>query len=106
MGDELGKKMICQECGTRFFDLKRSKLHCPRCSGSQVILLDQANSRARFQETYEPEVDLELEDESPPEPGEDDLDELEEEADEEDTEEDDQIYKEEKELEDEFEDEL
>lgn len=28
---ELGGKHICQHCGTRFFDLNRSPIACPKC---------------------------------------------------------------------------
>lgn len=28
---ELGSKHLCQTCGTRFFDLNRSPITCPKC---------------------------------------------------------------------------
>ena len=28
---EWGKKCVCQSCGTKFYDLKRSSVRCPNC---------------------------------------------------------------------------
>ncbi len=29
---ELGAKVLCRDCGARFYDLKRSDAECPKCS--------------------------------------------------------------------------
>jgi hypothetical protein len=32
---ELGQKHECFKCGTKFYDLKKTPVHCPKCSANQ-----------------------------------------------------------------------
>jgi uncharacterized protein (TIGR02300 family) len=41
---DLGAKRQCQECATKFFDLNRQKIVCPKCGS--VFRVDAAPSRA------------------------------------------------------------
>lgn len=40
-----GSKRVCQECQTRFFDLRRSPIMCPKC-GTEVVLPMSFKSKA------------------------------------------------------------
>jgi uncharacterized protein (TIGR02300 family) len=44
---ELGSKHQCQNCGTKFFDLNRSPILCPKCGAEfEAIPLARSTSRA------------------------------------------------------------
>ena len=44
---ELGTKRTCQNCGTKFFDLSRDPITCPKCGATfQAIALSSRVSRA------------------------------------------------------------
>ncbi len=32
----LGKRLICDECGTKYYDLKRDPPQCPKCASTQI----------------------------------------------------------------------
>jgi hypothetical protein len=34
---ELGKRLECAQCGTKFYDLNRPKAACPKCAAPLVI---------------------------------------------------------------------
>jgi uncharacterized protein (TIGR02300 family) len=54
---ELGHKHHCQNCGTRFFDLNKSQVICPKCGTiSQAVPLSRAVQRAALAEEDETEV--------------------------------------------------
>jgi uncharacterized protein (TIGR02300 family) len=42
---DLGAKRQCQECGTKFFDMNRPKIVCPKCG--TVYRVESAPARAR-----------------------------------------------------------
>ena len=51
---ELGKKHECPECGTKFYDLGKSKLLCPKCGfdpsseeGAETPAKKPAKARSR-----------------------------------------------------------
>jgi uncharacterized protein (TIGR02300 family) len=44
---ELGSKHQCQNCGTKFFDLNRSPILCPKCGAEfEAVPLARSTSRA------------------------------------------------------------
>jgi uncharacterized protein (TIGR02300 family) len=59
MTEALGKKMICQECSTKFFDMGKSKAKCPRCGSGSVMNLELAIIKARPKEIPVPVIELE-----------------------------------------------
>lgn len=32
----LGKRLICDDCGTKYYDLNRDPPQCPKCGGKQI----------------------------------------------------------------------
>lgn len=58
---ELGAKRQCQSCGTKFYDLKKDPIICPKCGAIyQVVALTRAAARAQAEEE-----ETELEKEAP-----------------------------------------
>ena len=54
---ELGNKHHCQNCGTRFFDLNKSPIICPKCGTvSQAVPLSRAAQSAAAADVDETEV--------------------------------------------------
>ncbi len=53
---ELGNKHQCQQCGTKFFDLNKNPVICPKCGAVQQIVSARA-ARAVAAEKEEPEAD-------------------------------------------------
>jgi len=53
---ELGNKHQCQQCGTKFFDLNKSPIVCPKCGTVQQIALTRV---ARASAADEDETDTE-----------------------------------------------
>ena len=52
---ELGNKHACQNCGTKFFDLNKSPVVCPKCGAVQQIVARA--TRAAPAEAEEEEAD-------------------------------------------------
>jgi len=51
---ELGAKRQCQSCGTKFYDLKKDPIVCPKCGAIyQVVALTRAAARAQAEEETE-----------------------------------------------------
>jgi uncharacterized protein (TIGR02300 family) len=56
---ELGNKHICQNCGTRFFDLNRTPISCPKCGTIfHATPLSRAAQRASLANDDEEEVEV------------------------------------------------
>jgi uncharacterized protein (TIGR02300 family) len=62
---ELGTKRLCATCGARFFDLRHSPIHCPKCDATFDLPLPPARPTRIFR-TVAP---LEAEVEPPIQPG-------------------------------------
>ena len=55
---ELGTKRACQHCGTKFFDLSRSPIVCPKCATVfQAVALSRAAAPAAVAKDEEVEAD-------------------------------------------------
>jgi len=53
---ELGAKRQCQSCGTRFFDMNKNPIACPKCGAIyQVVALTRTAARAMQEEESEVE---------------------------------------------------
>ncbi|MGJ0503594.1 MAG: TIGR02300 family protein [Methylocystis sp.] len=51
---ELGAKRQCQSCGTKFYDLNKDPIACPKCGAIyQVVALTRAAARAQAEEESE-----------------------------------------------------
>ncbi len=58
---ELGNKHQCQHCGTKFFDLNKTPVVCPKCGAvQQVALARPARASAAEEEEIEAETGAEL----------------------------------------------
>lgn len=58
---ELGSKHQCQNCGTRFFDLNKSPIACPKCGTTIEDLTRTAHSPVQAEDESVPgEVESEL----------------------------------------------
>ncbi|HKH81152.1 MAG TPA: TIGR02300 family protein [Methylovirgula sp.] len=53
---ELGNKHHCQQCGTKFFDLNRNPVLCPKCGAVQQVASARV-ARASAPEKEEAEAD-------------------------------------------------
>ncbi len=59
---DLGNKRQCQNCGTKFFDLNKDPILCPKCGTVfQVSAAARAASRAAAQDDEEAEVEPDAE---------------------------------------------
>lgn len=47
---ELGSKQKCQNCGTKFFDLNKDPVVCPKCGATQASVGPAATARASSRE--------------------------------------------------------
>jgi len=52
---ELGNKHHCQHCGTKFFDLGKNPVVCPKCGTVQLVAAVARTVRAAPPEEEEPE---------------------------------------------------
>lgn len=59
---ELGNKHQCQHCGTKFFDLSKTPVVCPKCGTVQQVAATTRMARASV-----PDDDEEVENETGPE---------------------------------------
>jgi uncharacterized protein (TIGR02300 family) len=57
---ELGNKHQCQQCGTKFFDLNKSPIICPKCGTVFHVALAR-NSRAGVADDEDSETETEAE---------------------------------------------
>jgi uncharacterized protein (TIGR02300 family) len=58
---ELGNKHQCQQCGTKFFDLNKSPILCPKCGAVfHLALARSSRGGAAEDEELEPETEAEL----------------------------------------------
>jgi uncharacterized protein (TIGR02300 family) len=55
---ELGAKRQCQSCATKFYDLNKDPIVCPKC-GTVYQIAAITRSTARVQEEEEPELEKE-----------------------------------------------
>ena len=46
---ELGTKRICPNCGTKYYDLNRNPIVCPKCGTVFVVAAATATAKARAQ---------------------------------------------------------
>lgn len=54
-----GKKLVCQECGTKFFDLNRPNPTCPKCSSKKVTALELVIAKLKLKEPVLPVIEPE-----------------------------------------------
>jgi uncharacterized protein (TIGR02300 family) len=57
---ELGIKRTCPNCGTRYYDLNRSPIVCPRC-GTEFEVATVSRGRPAAKPAVEPEAEAEVE---------------------------------------------
>ncbi len=58
---ELGSKHQCHQCGTKFFDLNKNPVICPKCGAVQQIAAPRTAARAAVPEKEEVEAEQGLE---------------------------------------------
>lgn len=51
---ELGTKRVCASCGSRFFDLRRDPIICPKCEAVFVVPAPPPARPGRFVKTAAP----------------------------------------------------
>ncbi len=57
---ELGNKRTCQQCGTKFFDLNKNPVVCPKCGAVQQTAARASRAAAVEKDEEEPEAGVEL----------------------------------------------
>ncbi len=57
---ELGNKRTCQQCGTKFFDLNKNPVICPKCGAVQQTVARASRAAAVAKDEEEPETGVEL----------------------------------------------
>ncbi len=56
---ELGNKHQCHQCGTKFFDLNKNPVICPKCGAVQQVVATRPVRPPPAKEEVEPETGLE-----------------------------------------------
>ncbi len=57
---ELGNKHTCQHCGTKFFDLNKTPVVCPKCGTVQQVAARVSRAAAAQKDEEEPETGVEI----------------------------------------------
>ncbi len=57
---ELGNKHTCQQCGTKFFDLNKSPVVCPKCGAVQQIAARATRAAPVDKDEEEAETGVEI----------------------------------------------
>ncbi len=52
----LGKRLICADCNTKYYDLNRKNPHCPKCGSTAV-----GAPKSKFRMPKQAEIDVEPE---------------------------------------------
>ncbi len=58
---DLGGKRQCQNCGTKFFDLNKDPIICPKCGTVFQLAASARTARPAAQEDEEPDTETEAE---------------------------------------------